>query len=806
MADSIEEKSRTLAKGKGRFCCAGGCTNTNADGVSLHSFPSEKRPDIRRKWIKFIRDEQINFVSPTKYQFICERHFTKECYPKKYSILEALGKHDEIKRKDLNPDAVPTIHLKPKRTQNDQLEQNEIVKKRRMTVSKKLEISRIMNPRFHHQAALAEDFELDRNESDTGKHDNQDQEENNLKSTETIQQTRSVGIQISKRLPHRSKYIQTSLRPQSNSIGVQCNMAIISKEDQNRGKIKYPRTYHPSSDGTTACEMEPAYHDDDNDTGDDNEDDDNDGGDGDGDQYEAMDDNDSDEDFIPPTSPSEDCHQEDESFEEIIDNTSQDEWCKSSYIVYGSQLLELFSSCPKCQCLCSVACTHKGSMISLVQECICGYTRRWNSQPFVGPYPAGNLDISAGILFSGSIPSKTLRFMQHMSIRTISSRTFFNHQQALLFPSILSVWTSFQQRYLHTAREKNLPLSLGGDGRCDTPGHSAKFCSYTMLDVNLMVVADIQLVQSNEVKSSSHMEKEGLIRAVKEFQENGLAIGELVTDRHPQITKFVREEMPNTKHYFDVWHVAKGLKKKLQKVSQLKDCSVLQPWIQSITNHLYWSPVSSPDGGEDLILEKWLSVLNHITNIHVHSGDKFPKCLHGPIPIDQQRQWLDPSSKAFVELEKIAANTRIKKDIRKLSPGPQTAALEGYHSILNHFAPKMIGFSYEGMLSRLLLAALHFNENMQRPQACTREGAKRFSIVFPKAKGGHYSLKEVKEPCTFAYVETLKDEMTRLAINGEGKRKDIQMPMAPPPLSASYFHPVKEDAINNFQSRFKLLP
>ena len=40
-----------------------------------------------------------------------------------------------------------------------------------------------------------------------------------------------------------------------------------------------------------------------------------------------------------------------------------------------------------------------------------------------------------------------------------------------------------------------MPLSLGGDGRCDTPGHSAKFCSYTMLDVNLMVVADIQLVQ-----------------------------------------------------------------------------------------------------------------------------------------------------------------------------------------------------------------------------------------------------------------------------------------------------------------------
>jgi len=54
------------------------------------------------------------------------------------------------------------------------------------------------------------------------------------------------------------------------------------------------------------------------------------------------------------------------------------------------------------------------------------------------------------------------------------------------------------------------------------------------------------------------MEKEGLIRALRFIDSQGIVIREIVTDRHPSIRKYMREERPNTYHTLDVWHTAKG--------------------------------------------------------------------------------------------------------------------------------------------------------------------------------------------------------------------------------------------------------
>ena len=58
---------------------------------------------------------------------------------------------------------------------------------------------------------------------------------------------------------------------------------------------------------------------------------------------------------------------------------------------------------------------------------------------------------------------------------------------------------------------------------------------------------------------SAAMEKEGLLRGLRYLASQELYVTDLVTDQHPSITKMMPEEFPNIRHWFDSWHVIKGM-------------------------------------------------------------------------------------------------------------------------------------------------------------------------------------------------------------------------------------------------------
>ena len=82
-----------------------------------------------------------------------------------------------------------------------------------------------------------------------------------------------------------------------------------------------------------------------------------------------------------------------------------------------------------------------------------------------------------------------------MQVACISNRTFYSCQQRYLAPTIISVWSQEQSRLLAQSKVQSTSLSIGGDGRADSPGHSAKYGSYGIIDLNTNKVLHIELVQ-----------------------------------------------------------------------------------------------------------------------------------------------------------------------------------------------------------------------------------------------------------------------------------------------------------------------
>ncbi|XP_071377166.1 uncharacterized protein [Centroberyx affinis] len=350
-------------------------------------------------------------------------------------------------------------------------------------------------------------------------------------------------------------------------------------------------------------------------------------------------------------------------------------------------------------------------------------------------------------------------------------------------PCVFSTWKRLQADLIQTLSQTE-GVTLGGDMRADSPGHSAKYGSYSVMDLHTGKIIDVQLVQSNEVGSSVNMEKEGLIRSLSFLEASGVTIKTMVTDRHPQIQKYLREQKPEIRHFYDVWHVAKG-----EEVA----AKCHQPF--------YWSSTTSSSGEE--AVAKWASVSNHVQNIHSHNNALFPECQH-PAPAESHsNKWLKSASKAAFKLQKIVENKRLLKDVAKLSPNHQTSAIEGFHSVILRFAPKNVVFSYRGMLCRLYLTAMHFNENATRAQLKTKEGAPVYKIKYPKYKKGKYSIQAVKTNQTSGYVDNLLQILFNEVLDDPGRfTTELDQLTIPEPLCAQFERPDRDEAVAGFVSRF----
>ncbi|XP_049512258.1 uncharacterized protein LOC125940287 [Dermacentor silvarum] len=206
--------------------------------------------------------------------------------------------------------------------------------------------------------------------------------------------------------------------------------------------------------------------------------------------------------------------------------------CPRKIIVFEENLLQLVKSCRKCHLPAKSSLEVFGSLAVVTSTCQDGHVLSWHSQPKMKRFAMGNVALAAAILFTGSSPTQVLRLFQSAGIACFSKRTYDHLQRDIMIPAVHQLWEREQQSLLSCLSRTG--AQLAGDSRADSPGYSAKYGTYSLLDTSLNRIIDMQLVQSNEVTSSGAMELEGLKRALKGLEDQKVCVRELVTDRHTQ--------------------------------------------------------------------------------------------------------------------------------------------------------------------------------------------------------------------------------------------------------------------------------
>ena len=74
-------------------------------------------------------------------------------------------------------------------------------------------------------------------------------------------------------------------------------------------------------------------------------------------------------------------------------------------------------------------------------------------------------------------------------------------------------------------------LILSGDGRCNSPGKSAKFCTYVMMEATDNQILHFENVDKLDVGLQlPNMEREGVVHCLNFLLSGGIKISEVVTD------------------------------------------------------------------------------------------------------------------------------------------------------------------------------------------------------------------------------------------------------------------------------------
>ncbi|XP_049420242.1 uncharacterized protein LOC125881220 [Epinephelus fuscoguttatus] len=333
---------------------------------------------------------------------------------------------------------------------------------------------------------------------------------------------------------------------------------------------------------------------------------------------------------------------------------------------------------------------------------------RWNSQPVLKfGLQAGDFLLSSSILLSGNNYAKVSLLFKFMNIKMVNPNTYFTIQDTYCVDIIKEFWEEKSSKAISQLQGKNVVVP--GDGRNDSPGHSAQYCSYTTMELESKEIIHLATVDKRQTNWNSNiMEKEGFIQTVDKLPKEIKPV-EFCTDAHVQIGALLNPDKGKYKslgihHSLDMWHGAKNLAKKISTAGKVKGQNLLLHWLRDIVNHFWWSCKTAETYEQFFAL--WIGVLRHVCNNHTWETGG---CHHDHLEDAQRKQWIERDSKCHKTLANVILNKHWLKDVHKYLRFRSTAHLESFQNHVLMYASKQHAFTPRVYKSRVLLAALDYN-------------------------------------------------------------------------------------------------
>ena len=112
-------------------------------------------------------------------------------------------------------------------------------------------------------------------------------------------------------------------------------------------------------------------------------------------------------------------------------------------------------------------------------------------------------------------------------------------QTSYIILEVKRYWSQMKSEIWDILCEESLVLA--GDGRNDSPGHSAKYCMYALMETELDIIVDVEIVDKRESGGvSTNMEVLGLKR-ILERMVGKIIISQIVTDASAAVVALVRK-------------------------------------------------------------------------------------------------------------------------------------------------------------------------------------------------------------------------------------------------------------------------